>query len=109
MKRQRGTELWAAYLTDPRHDDEYRAQIAARNPDEVVRPELAGFDRHIEELMSLRADIAILIRGRIPTYPLPQGPIFPAERFKTEDDQTQAAVQWDAIAEGQRRWKELHG
>lgn len=109
LGRTSGTDLWAVYLTDPRLDALYREQLAERDPEQVDRLPLAGFDRHAEALLELRKDMAHLIRalGR-PGYPLPQGPIFPAERFTTEDQQVEATGLWDSIAQGQQRWKELH-
>jgi hypothetical protein len=89
---QQGTELWAAYLTDERLFSEYRKALANRG-DTVQRPGLFGFDRIAEGLLAVQAEIALLhqVTARNFAYPVPKGPVFPAERFESEDAEVEVA------------------
>jgi hypothetical protein len=91
LGRTQGTELWAAYLTDERLFDEYRKSLRDRDPDDERRPGLFGYDRVAEGLHGLEVQVASLIRvmARNLAYPLPKGPMFPSERFASEDEQAE--------------------
>lgn len=101
--------MWAAYLNDPRLDETYRKQLAERDPDERYRPDLAGYDRHVEALHALNTSIAHLIRQMgHRTYPLPQGPLFPSDRFAIEDMKTEAAQLNSSVDAALQRGRERH-
>jgi hypothetical protein len=99
---QQGTELWAAYLTDERLFSEYRKALANRG-DTVNRPGLFGFDRVTQGLLAVQTELAALhqVMARNLAYPLPKGPLFPAERFAEED--TEAEVN-DLMADIESAW-----
>lgn len=89
LGREQGTELWAALLNDERLFPAYRKALAERVEDTVSRPSLAGFDRVAEGLLAVRTELALLhqVTARNLAYPLPKGPLFPAERFEEEEEQ----------------------
>ena len=90
--------------------DLYRKQLAEIDPTATPsRPALAGYDRHDQSLLSLRRDIAVLIRGMgHRTYPLPLGPIFPAERFQIEDQYAEAAQLNSSVEAAFKRGRERY-
>lgn len=108
LGRTQGTELWAAYLTDERLFDEYRKSLAVRNPDEEQRPSLFGYDRNAEGLHAIAVQVASLIRvmARNLAYPLPKGPVFPSERFASEDEQAEVN---DLLAHIERAMEQAEG
>lgn len=87
-----GTELWAAYLTDERLFSEYRKALAEK-AGSVERPGLFGFNRIAQALLAVQAEIALLhqVMARNLAYPVPKGPLFPAERFENEDTEAEVA------------------
>ncbi|KAB7752878.1 hypothetical protein [Mycolicibacterium mucogenicum] len=90
----------------------FRKQLAENKPaddDPPPRPDLAGYDQVADGLLGIRRELAVLIRvtANKPTYPLPQGPVFPAERFAVQDDHAEADRLEASVAAGLQRGREL--
>lgn len=113
LGREQGTQLWAAYLTDERLFDAYRKALADKDPDEEQRPQLFGYDRVAEGLHAVSVQIALLHRAmsRNLAFPLPKGPVFPGERFATEDEDAEITDLFTDIEQAMRdtEWEVSNG
>jgi len=109
--RIEGSQTYAAMLNDGRLQKVFNAKVAELQG-KPERPQLLGYSREAQQLHQIHVAVASLHRSMVKdpnTVPIPQGPVFPAERYEIEqqlDEQTQLDQQFDlAVADIYRSMK----
>lgn len=89
-------------LNDDRNLDEVKKALAEREAetgDVRVRPELRGYTREAKLLTQIAAKIVALHRSqtRNLSIPMPEEPMFPAERIKLQEKSEEVDLLWSTV------------
>lgn len=86
--RIEGSQTYAAMLNDGRLQEVFNQRIEEL-AGEPHRPQLLGYSREAQQLHRIEVAVVSIHRSLASNpdaIPVPQGPIFPAERYRIEQD-----------------------